>query len=105
MATDKTLDKFEEKMLKQVSPLEQQSVELLNKSLAQTVGDDVTLAKAVAIKKEINAHGKLVKDSRMALTRPLDDMKKTIMSKESEIMLPLEKAKTDISMSPLEYSG
>lgn len=103
MATDATLQKFEEKMLKQVSPLEQKSVELLEKATQQLVSDDVTLAQAVAVKKEINAHSKLVKESRLALTRPIDDMKKLIMSKESEVMLPLEKAKADISDKILTY--
>lgn len=103
MAVDATLQKFEEKMLKEVSPLEQKSLELLDKSIAQKVSDDVTLAQAVAVKKEINAHGKLVKDSRLALTRPLDDMKKLIMTKESEVMLPLDKAKADISDKILTY--
>lgn len=104
MATDKTLDKFEEKMLKEVSPLETQSIALLEKSKTlAAVKDNPTLAKAVAIKKEINAHAKFIKDSRMALTRPLDDMKKVILAKESEIMLPLEKAKADISDKILTY--
>lgn len=101
--TDSTLQKFEEKMLKQVSPLEQKSIELLEKATKQKVSDDTTLAHAVAIKKEINAHGKLIKDSRMALTRPLDDMKKQIMVKEAEVTLPLDKAKADISDKILTY--
>jgi hypothetical protein len=104
MSTDKTLEKFEEKMLKEVSPLELQSIALLEKSTSiKVVKDDTTLGSAIAIKKEINAHVKFVKESRMALTRPLDDMKKTILSKESEIMLPLEKAKADISDKILTY--
>lgn len=103
MTADSTLQKFEEKMLKEVSPLEQKSQELFDKAVAQKVSDDVSLAQAVAVKKEINAHGKLVKDSRLALTRPLDDMKKLIMSKESEVMLPLDKAKADISDKILTY--
>lgn len=103
MTTEKSLQTFEDKMLKQVSPLEQKSLELLEKSTAQSVSDDTTLAQAVAIKKEINAHGKLIKDNRMALTRPLDDMKKLIMGKESEVMEPLDKAKTDISSKILTY--
>lgn len=103
MASDKTLDKFEEKMLKEVSPLEKRSVELREKASLQVVEDDSTLAKAVALKKEINAHSKFIKDSRMALTRPLDDMKKLILSKESEVTLPLDKAKADISDKILAY--
>lgn len=104
MTTEATLNKFEEKMLKEVSPLEQQSVALLEKTTQlPAVTDDATLSKAVAIKKEINAHSKLVKDSRLALTRPLDDMKQTIMLKEKEVMLPLEKAKADVSEKILTY--
>lgn len=90
-------------MLKQVSPLEQKSLELLEKATDQEVFDDVTLAQAVAVKKEINAHSKLVKDSRLALTRPLDEMKKLIMSKESEVMLPLDKAKANVADKILTY--
>lgn len=101
--TDATLQKFEEKMLKQVSPLEKKSVELLEKATIQNVTDDPTLAQAVALKKEINAHSKFVKDSRMALTRPLDDMKRTILDKESEILLPIEKAKANLSDKILTY--
>lgn len=103
MTTDNTLQKFEEKMLKEVSPLEQKSIELLEKSTLQTVTNDTTLAKAVALKKEINAHSKFIKDSRMALTRPLDDMKKLIMEKESEVTLPLEKAKAGLADKILTY--
>ena len=101
--TDKTLQQFEEKMLKEVSPLEVKSIELLEKATLQTVTDDLTLAKAVALKKEINAHSKFIKDSRLSLTRPLDDMKKLILSKESEVILPLDKAKADISDKILTY--
>lgn len=102
--TDATLLKFEEKMLKEVSPLEVKSRELLAKSKAiKEVKDNATLASAVAIKKEINAHGKLIKDMRLELTRPLDDLKKQIMAKETEVTLPLEQAKTDISEKILTY--
>lgn len=103
MTTEKSLQTFEDKMLKQVSPLEQKSLELLEKATDQEVFDDVTLAQAVAVKKEINAHSKLVKDSRLALTRPLDEMKKLIMSKESEVMLPLDKAKANVADKILTY--
>lgn len=104
MTTDRTLEKFEEKMLKEVSPLEVQSIALFEKSQALTVvSDDASLSKAVAIKKEINAHSRFIKDSRMSLTRPLDEMKKTILAKESEIMLPLENAKINISDKILTY--
>lgn len=102
--TDATLLKFEEKMLKEVSPLEVKSRELLAKSQAiKEVKDNATLASAVAVKKEINAHGKLIKDMRLELTRPLDELKKQIMSKETEVTLPLEQAKTDISEKILTY--
>jgi hypothetical protein len=104
MTTEATLNKFEEKMLKEVSPLEQQSIALLEKATQlPTVTDNATLGRAIAVKKEINAHSKLIKDSRMALTRPLDDMKKTIMSREAEILLPLEKAKSNVADKILSY--
>lgn len=103
MATDTTLQKFEENMLKQVSPLEKTSIELLAKAQAQNISDNGSLAKAVAVKKEINAHSKFIKDSRMSLTRPLDDMKKLIMSKEAEVTAPLDKAKSTVSDKILAY--
>lgn len=101
--TDATLQKFEEKMLKRVSPLEKASVELLKKAKAQKITDNGSLAKAVAVKKEINAHGKLIKDSRLDLTRPLDDMKKLIMNKEAEVTAPLDEAKANVSEKILAY--
>lgn len=101
--TDATLLKFEEKMLKQVSPLEQTSVGLLKKAKAQKITDNGSLARAVAVKKEINAHGKLIKDSRLDLTRPLDDMKKLIMNKEAEVTAPLDEAKSIVSDKVLAY--
>ncbi len=102
--TDPTLLKFEEKMLKEVSPLEVKSLELLDKSRAiKEVKDNTTLASAIALKKEINAHGKMIKELRLELTRPLDEMKKQIMTKETEVTLPLEQAKTDISEKILAY--
>lgn len=101
--TDATLQKFEENMLKQVSPLEKTSLELLEKAKAQSISDNGSLARAVAVKKEVNAHGKLIKDLRMDLTRPLDDMKKLIMAKESEVTAPLDEAKSTVSGKILAY--
>ena len=101
--TDATLQKFEENMLKQVSPLEKTSLELLEKARAQKISDNGSLARAVAVKKEVNAHGKLIKDLRMDLTRPLDDMKKLIMAKESEVTAPLDEAKSTVSEKILAY--
>lgn len=92
MTTDATLQQFEDNMLKQVSPLEKTSRELLVKANAQDIKDNGSLARAIAVKKEIKAHSTLIKDSRMALTRPLDDMKKLIMAKESEVTAPLDEA-------------
>lgn len=101
--TESTLVKFEEKMLKQVSPLEATSMELLTKAEGQSVTDDKTLKDAVVLKKEINAHAKLVKETRTDLTKPLDDLKKKIMNREAEILLPVEKAKTNIADKILTY--
>lgn len=103
MSTDKTLQQFEDKMLTEVSPLEQKSVELKAKVEAQPVENDQDLAKAVALKKEITAHNKLVSDTRLTLTRPLDDMKKTIINREREILLPLDQARAEISEKILTY--
>ncbi len=103
MTTDNTLQQFEEKMLKQVSPLEKKSIELLAKATKQTVKDNGSLALAIAVKKEIKAHSTLIKDSRMSLTRPLDDMKKLIMAKEDEVTAPLDKAQTTIKDKILAY--
>lgn len=103
MTTDNTLQPFEEKMLKQVSPLEKKSVELLEKANKQNIKDNGSLALAIAVKKEIKAHSTLIKDSRMSLTRPLDDMKKLIMAKEGEVSEPLDKAQTTIKDKILAY--
>lgn len=101
--TDPALQQFEENMLKQVSPLEKTSVELLAKANAQDIKDNGSLALAIAVKKEIKAHSTLIKDSRMALTRPLDDMKKLIMTKEAEVTAPLDEAQTIIKDKLLTY--
>lgn len=101
--TDSTLQPFEEKMLKQVSPLEKKSVELLAKATKQSIKDNGSLALAIAVKKEIKAHSTLIKDSRMSLTRPLDDMKKLIMAKEGEVTAPLDKAQDLIKGKILNY--
>ncbi len=103
MTTDNTLQQFEEKMLKQVSPLEKKSIELLEKAKKQNIKDNGSLALAIAVKKEIKAHSTLIKDSRMSLTRPLDDMKKLIMAKEGEVSEPLDKAQTTIKDKILAY--
>ena len=97
------LDQYTEQALMAVSPLLIESQRLLTEATAQTITHDEELMEANAIKKEINAHTKAVKDLRLNLTRPVDDFKKQIIAKEAEVLEPAEDAKSILGNKILAY--
>lgn len=104
MSADQTaLTKAEESMVAEISPFQQRSNELFDKASRQEVTDEVTLATAVAIKREITGHRTLVKEARLSITRRIDDVKKAIMNKEAEVLLPLDKAQSELGDKILTY--
>lgn len=104
MSTDeKALLKAQESMIGEISPFEQQSRDLLQKAEAAEVSTEQQLASAVAVKKQITAHRKLVQDTRLNITRRFDEVKKAIMVKEDEILLPLDEAQAKLGEKILSY--
>lgn len=98
------LDKAQETMIDQINPFEAQSRELLVKAEQQEVNSEQDLASAVAVKKQITAHRKLVTDTRLGITRQFDEVKKAIMNREAEILLPLDKAQSTLGEKMLTYT-
>lgn len=103
MTENAALTKAQESMVAEISPFQQKSNALLSEAQAVTVTDEASKAKAVALKKEITAHRTLVKDTRLGITRKIDDLKKAIMNKEDEVLLPLDQAQTAIGQQILDY--
>lgn len=99
----KALDKTQESMIAVISPLEKTSIELLAKAKEQNINNEQQLASAVAVKKQITAHRKLVQDTRLGITRQFDEVKKAIINKENEILLPLDEAQADLGEKMLTY--
>lgn len=104
MSEDQALQKTQDSMIAEISPFEATSLELKAKAEAQVVTTDIQLASAVALKKQITAQKTLVTDTRLNITRRFDDVKKAIMTKESEILLPLEEGQTVLSQKMLTYT-
>lgn len=104
MSEDQALQKAQDNMIAEISPFEAQSRELLSKAQAQEVGNEMQLASAVSVKKQITAHRKLVTDTRLGITRRFDEVKKAIMNKEAEILLPLDEAQTALGEKMLAYT-
>lgn len=100
---DKSLLKAQEVMIAMLNPFEARSHELLASADLQEVASELQLRSAVAVKKQITSHRKLVNDTRMDITRRFDNVKKAIMNRESQILLPLDKAQANIGEKILTY--
>lgn len=100
---NQALTKAEETMVAEISPFQKKSNALYEQALSVEVKDEKSLAAAVALKKEITSHRTFVKDVRLGITRKIDDLKKAIMNKEDEVLLPLDKAQTDVGEKILHY--
>jgi len=103
MSNDKALQQTQDAMIAEISPFEQQSRDLLAKAEAAEVTNEQQLASAVAVKKQITGHRKLVQDTRLSITRRFDEVKKAIMNRESEILLPLDEAQATLGDKILTY--
>lgn len=104
MSTDeKALAVVQEKMVGEISPFLVKSNELKARAESQVVTNEREAAAAVALKKEITGHRKLVQDTRLDITRQFDDVKKAIMNKEAEILLPLDEGQTELGQKILTY--
>src|SRR5882757_11437215 len=104
MSEDQALQKAQDNMIAEISPFQATSVELKAKAEAQEVTNEMQLASAVNVKKQITAHRKLVTDTRLGITRRFDDVKRAIMTKEAEILLPLDEGQTALSQKMLTYT-
>jgi hypothetical protein len=102
--SDQALVKVQESLIAEIAPFEQQSKALKEKALAQVVTNESQLASAVNVKKQITAHRKLVTDTRLGFTRQFDEVKRAVMTKEAEILLPLDEGQTALSQTILTYT-
>ena len=97
------LEQYQETMLAEISPLDATSRELLAAAQDQTITTDDDLRAGNDLKGRINVHIKTVKDKRLALTRPIDALKNVLLSRESEILGPVNEAKAVLGKSILAY--
>lgn len=100
---DTELKQFEERQLALISPLEATSRQLAAVAGNIVVTDAATLTEANQLKKDMNAHNKIVKELRLDLTRPLDDITKQLIAREREILTPLDEGKTLLAGKILAY--
>src|SRR4051812_19442663 len=97
------LEKFEKKQVAEISELQATSDQLKSVARSIIVKDTDTLKEANQLVKDINAHKKMVKEKRLALTQPLDAVVKQLIAKEKEVLLPLDEGKSEISTKILDY--
>lgn len=97
------LEKFEQKQVAAISELQTISDGLNATAKVIVVSDNDTLKEASQLVKDINAHKKLVKEKRLALTQPLDAVVKQLIAKEKEVLLPLDEGKSEVSTKILDY--
>src|SRR5687768_8468432 len=103
MSNENQLVQYQENLVQELNPFEATSNELLAKAESQDVTTELQLASAVAIKKQITTHRKLVSDTRLDITRRFDQVKKAIINRENEILLPLDKAQSALGDKILTY--
>lgn len=103
MSDEKALAKTQESMIAEISPFMAQSLDLKAKAEVAEVTNEQQLASAVAVKKQITTHRKLVTDTRLGITRRFDEVKNAIIGKEREILLPLDEAQTVLGDKILTY--
>lgn len=99
------LEKFEQKQVAAISVLQAKSNELKLKADSIDVNDEEGLKLANQLVKDINAHKKDVKEKRLALTQPLNNVVNQLIAKEKEVLLPLDEGKTEVSEKILDYSA
>lgn len=101
MATE--LEIVEQNMLAEVAPFEVTSRELLAEAQGASIATDADLKTANEIKKRINAHSKLVKEKRLEITRPINNVVDMVIGREKEILAPLEEGKAVLATAILAY--
>lgn len=88
-----------------ISPLEARSKELEQEAEALKIetAEDVDTAKQ--LRKDIIAHDKAVNGMRLEITRQLDDVKKTLINAERNVLAPNAKAKDLVGGKILAYEA
>lgn len=102
---EKSLEQFGEQQLAIISPLEARSLALKGAAELMVVTDIVGLNTAIALKRDLNAHAKAVKDLRLEITRPLDKVKDLFTAKEKEILAPVDEGKAILEKKVLDYEA
>lgn len=97
------LQTYIEQEVATISPLKVRS-ELLKKQVTDlkiTNSDDVTVAKG--LRKDIIAHENAVSDMRLDITRQLNDVTKTLIAAERDVLAPAVEAKADLGKKVVAY--
>ena len=89
MSDEKALDKIDIKNeLKELSPLEQKSLELKERALKVEITDKGSYLDAKKLRRELISHRTSVKDLRLTFTRKLDNLKDQFIKKQDEVLEP-----------------
>lgn len=93
----------EKSALENFDPLAAEGITLGMQARDQRVTNDEELAAANTVKKSINAYSKTVKDMRLAITRPIDAVVKSLINRERELLEPVEEGKKFLGDNILAY--
>lgn len=99
------IQKYSDKQVQKISEFQLKANSLLTDAKALTVSNTESLKNANDKIKDINAYKKEVSEARLSLTKPMNDVIAQLISKEKEILLPLDEAKNTLSKSILDYNA
>ncbi len=97
------LETVEESALQKFDPLAAEGITLGMEARDQLVTNDEELVVANKIKKQINTYSKSVKDMRLAITRPIDAITKSLINRERELLEPVVEGKQVLGDNILRY--
>lgn len=97
------LDTVETSALKQFDPLAAEGAEIGTAMSEQQITTDRELAAANDLKKRANGYAKTIKDMRLAITRPIDAVKDSLIRRERELLEPVEQGKSVLGGNILAY--
>jgi len=97
------LQQFVDSELVQLTPIEQKSIELKAQADKTNVDDDASLADAVKLRKEITSHITGTEKLRLAITRPLDNVKDQFIAGERRVLAVAQEAKTELGAKIMTY--
>lgn len=97
------LQTYIEREVATISPLKQRSTALKKQVTDLVVNDSESVETAKALRKDLIAHEKDVENMRKDVTRQLDDVKKTLIAAERDVLAPAVEAKTELGKKVVAY--